>query len=236
MFPNLKKVFWSDVSVTEADHGFGISLDQRALKTPEKHAFAVPARGLAEAVAAEWRAQKGDIDPAAMPFTGLSNAAIDKMPGQMGAVIDILAAYGETDLLCHRATGPASLIETQSAAWDPFLGWIKDRHGMAFTVTAGVMPVAQPDESLAALRDWVAQHDNFAMMALHDLVMISGSIIVAFAVTHKHVGAAEAWPVTRIDEDWQAAQWGADAEAEKAAAIKRADFLRAAEFYDFVTA
>lgn len=234
MFASLKKVFWTDVTVAQVDGGFQIRLDQRPLKTPEKSPLILPERGLADAVAAEWRAQTGEIDPTGMPFTRLANAAIDKMPEQTPAVIDILAAYGETDLVCHRATGPDALVAQQAAAWDPVMAWAAKEHDLRLIVTAGVIPVDQPRATLDRIAAFVGAHRSFSLMALHDLVMISGSFILAFAVAKRHLDAADVWPLSRIDEDWQAAQWGIDADAAAAAAAKREDFLRAAELYHFV--
>jgi chaperone required for assembly of F1-ATPase len=37
--------------------------------------------------------------------------------------------------------------------------------------------------------------------------------------------------LSRIDERWQAEQWGEDEEAAETAACKRADFLQADRFY-----
>jgi len=49
-------------------------------------------------------------------------------------------------------------------------------------------------------------------------------------VAEGRLSAADAWAASRIDEEWQAEQWGADAEAEAAAAVKLADFEAAARF------
>ena len=51
--------------------------------------------------------------------------------------------------------------------------------------------------------------------------------MLALAVSRGALPAAEAWPISRVDETWQAEQWGKDAEAEAAAAMRRREFLRA---------
>ena len=52
--------------------------------------------------------------------------------------------------------------------------------------------------------------------------------MLGLAVARGALDAAAAWELSRIDETWQAEHWGLDAEAEAAAARRRADFLRAA--------
>jgi chaperone required for assembly of F1-ATPase len=75
----------------------------------------------------------------------------------------------------------------------------------------------------------VAALDPFPLTALHELVTLSGSLVLGLAVTRGALPPPQAWALSRIDEDWQAEQWGRDPEAEAAAAARRADFLRAAE-------
>jgi chaperone required for assembly of F1-ATPase len=50
-------------------------------------------------------------------------------------------------------------------------------------------------------------------------------------VAQGHLAAEEAWALSRIDEEWQIAEWGDDAEAAATAALKNADFLGAARFF-----
>ena len=66
----LPKRFYKSVTVTEK---LGIALDGRNVKTPLKAPLILPNRPLADAVAAEWEAQKEFINPFAMPLTKLAN-------------------------------------------------------------------------------------------------------------------------------------------------------------------
>jgi chaperone required for assembly of F1-ATPase len=91
------------------------------------------------------------------------------------------------------------------------------------------MPHAQPGQSLAALAAAVAAHDTFELVGLHELVTLSGSLVLGIAISRGLLDGATAWDLSRLDELWQAEHWGLDAEAEAAAARKAADFLRAEE-------
>lgn len=225
------KRFWKQATVEPTDSGFTVRLDGRPVKTPAKTLLVVPTRALAEAVAAEWEAQQGTVRPETMPFTRSANSALDKVTPQFDAVVDMLAAYGGTDLLCYRATGPEALVARQAAAWDPLLDWSAATLGAPLRAVAGVMHIAQDPASLAALHGPVAAMTPFQLAAFHDLVAISGSLVLALAVTHGRLSTPEAWRLSRIDEDWQIEQWGDDEEAAELSAVREADFHQAGRFY-----
>lgn len=223
--------FWTRASAVPVDGGFGIQLDARPVRTPLKAPLVVPTLALAEAIAAEWQAQVAKVDPETMPFTRTANSAIDKVAPQFAAVAEMLAAYGESDLLCYRADGPADLVARQAEAWDPLLVWAKDTLAAPLLTAVGVMHIPQPPGSLATLRRAVDLLSPFQLAAFHDLVAISGSLVLALAVTRGRLTAEAAWPLSRIDEDWQAGLWGEDEEAVDVAARKQAAFLQADRFY-----
>ena len=90
---------------------------------------------------------------------------------------------------------------------------------MTLSIGVGVVPVPQPAESLGILQRELDYVDDFGLAAAHDLISLSGSLILAFAVMRGHLDAARAWDVSRVDEDWQISQWGADEDATAAAAV-----------------
>ncbi|WP_333817846.1 ATP12 family chaperone protein [Tabrizicola sp.] len=223
--------FWTSATAVPVEGGFTVHLDARPVRTPLKAPLVLPTQALAEAVAAEWQAQEGRIDPETMPFTRTANSAIDKVAPQQDAVVAMLAAYGATDLLCYRAEGPADLVARQAEAWDPLLDWAAQALGAPLLVTTGVMHIDQPPESLGMLYRRVSLFDPFQLSAFHDLVAISGSLVLGLAVTAGRLGAEAAWTLSRIDEDWQISLWGEDEEAAEIAARKQAAFLQADRFF-----
>lgn len=225
-----RKVFWQEVSVRKGDDGFAVLLDGRPLHTPARALLALPSAALAELVAAEWRAQAGSIRPETMPATRSANAAIDKVQARKDEVAALVAAYGGTDLLCYRASAPAALQLRQAEAWDPLLEWASGRYGLRWRVVEGVMPTPQPPETLAALRVRVGAFSTFELTAFHDLVAMSGSIVIGLAAADEARRLDSLWTASRIDEDWQAQQWGSDEEAALAAELKRQAFEDAARF------
>lgn len=225
--------FWKTAAAAlHAEGGYAIMLDGRPVRTPAKALLRLPTAGLAEAVAAEWAAQGDTLDPATMPFTRAANSAIDTVAPHHQAVVDTVAAYGGTDLLCYRAQHPAELVARQATGWDPLLDWAEARFGARLAVTSGVMAVAQPSEALARLRARLAAADPFALAALHDLVSLSGSLVLGLAAAEGYLPPEAIWSLSRIDEDFQAEQWGTDEEAAEAAAYRRGEFLQAFRLHD----
>ena len=93
------------------------------------------------------------------------------------------------------------------------------------------MWISQPPDSIAAFATILGQIDPFPMTALHDLVTLTGSLVLGLAVSERHISAKEAWRLSRIDEDWQIEQWGPDEEAAELAATKEAQLLHAQAFW-----
>ncbi len=236
------KRFWSEVTVVAVEagevgaDGFAIRLDRRPLRTPAKAPCLLPTRALAEAVAAEWAAVQGRVDPAAMPLTRAANSAIDRVTPEREAVAVMIAAYGEADLICYRASDPHALARRQAEAWDPLVAWVARALGADLVLAEGVVHVAQSPECLTRLAAAVRAHGPWELTALYDLVSISGSLVIGLAVSHGHLDAAAAWPLARIDEDWNFEEWGEDAEAAAVAARRRADFLNASRLLELVRA
>ncbi|WP_299680463.1 ATP12 family protein [uncultured Roseobacter sp.] len=226
------KRFWTAAEVTEGAEGFGIALDGRPVKTPAKRALQAPTRALAEAIAAEWAAQGDVVDPLSMPFTRTANAAIDKVAVQQAEVAEMLAAYGDSDLLCYRAEQPAELVERQAAAWDPLLDWAAETLGARLHPRVGVMHAPQDPDALARLSAEVKALPVFQLTAFHDLVSLSGSLILGFAAAQDLKTIKALWDISRLDEIWQAEQWGQDEEAEAAAAVKFTAFQHAKAVFD----
>ncbi len=225
------KRFWKEAAVDECKGGYSIRLDLRLVKTPAKRELVLPTRSMAEVIAAEWDAQEGEINPHLMPATRTANAAIDKVSIQHAEVAEMLAAYGDSDLLCYRAQSPEELVARQAEVWDPLLDWGAATLGPRLEPRTGVIHAPQDAEALMQLRHQTHALNAFELAAFHDLVSLSGSLILGFAAAYQARPTEEIWDISRLDEIWQAEQWGKDDEAEALAAIKKESFLHAARMF-----
>jgi chaperone required for assembly of F1-ATPase len=230
------KRFWKTVAVAREDGGWGIRLDERPLRTPAREALKVPNEALAEAIAGEWSAIAEDVDPRAMPLTGIANAAIDRVAPDKETFAAGLARYAEADLACYRAEGPRALVERQAASWDALLAWARRRYDADFATTSALLHVAQPPATVERLGHAVAALDAFQLAGLSPLVTIGGSLIAALAALEKAITPEQAWEAVSIDERWQLEQWGEDSEAKVAMDNRRRDFLAAARFLELLDA
>jgi chaperone required for assembly of F1-ATPase len=228
------KRFWKEAEAVAEGDGWAIHLDGKPLRTPARHPLRVPAEPLAKEIAEEWRSAAETVDPRQMPLTGLANAAIDRVAPDPAAFASGLAKYGESDLTCYRAEAPRELAAWQAERWDPLLAWARRRFDVDFRITPGIVHVGQPDATVRQLGHAVASLDSFRLAGLSPLVTIGGSLVAALAVAEGAVPAEDAWRSVSVDEEWQAEQWGADAEAEAALDARRRDFLAAARFLELL--
>jgi chaperone required for assembly of F1-ATPase len=222
--------FYKDAALRPVASAYEILLDGRPVKTPAKNALLAPTEALGLGIVEEWSAQGEKIDPRTMPLTGLANAAIDRVDPDRQAFAAALAAYGETDLLCYRAEGPTSLVTRQQEQWDALLAWARRRFDVDFEIVSGIIHRAQPARTLEQLAKATAARDAFQLAALSPLVTISGSLVIALALTEGAVDLDTAWAAASLDETWQAEQWGEDAEAAVVLENRRREFAAAYRF------
>jgi chaperone required for assembly of F1-ATPase len=234
------KRFWDHaVAVPRPEGGHAVLLDGRPLRLPGGQPLATRSAPLAEAIAGEWQQaggrKGGEMTMAAVPLTRLLGTAQDRVAGAPAALVDGLARYGGTDLLCYRAEDPA-LAALQAEAWQPLLDWAAEAHGAPLIVTSGLMPVAQPAASLAALRAAVAAHPAEELAALGLAVPGLGSLVLGLALSAGRLDAAAAHDLAVLDETFQERRWGADAEAAERRAGTAAELALAERFLALVRA
>ena len=208
--------------------GFRVVLDGRPIKTPAKADMVLPSLTLAEALAAEWQAQGAEVEVRSLALTGLVWTAIDRVGPGRARVVEEVAAYAAHDLVCYRAEAPAELAARQQAVWQPLLDWAALSFDARLAVTAGVVPIAQPPEALAALRAVVAAKSDLELTALNAAVTAAGSLVIGLALGAGRIDAAAAFEAAQLDESYQIERWGEDPEAARRRAAIHAD-LEAAE-------
>jgi chaperone required for assembly of F1-ATPase len=225
------KRFWKEVSIVESEGGYGILIDGRPTRTPNKHPHRLPSLALAEALAAEWRGVGDYLDPNDMPLTRILNTALEGVAPRLNETADDIAQYAGSDLLCYRAISPVRLVEKQNALWDPVLDWALEKHRWRFNLAAGVMHVPQPQETLVDIQDHIRKiADPLRLAALHVATTLTGSAVLALALAEKAFRAEAIWTAAHVDEDVQMAIWGQDEEALARRARRLTEFNAAALF------
>ena len=217
------KRFYKDVAVASDDDAWRVTLDGKALRTPNGNPLSLPTEALAQVIADEWCAQQERIDLQSMFNTRLAHMAIDRA-ARVGAELAAEAVrYAETDLVCHLAEGPAVLRDRQQASWGPLRNWAADEMGVRLKAVEGIIPQKQPEESLEAMRRHVAMLDAFRLAGLVHGVALLGSAVLGLAVERGRLSVAEAFELSRLDEQFQIERWGEDYEAVRRTERNRAE-------------
>lgn len=226
----LPKRFYKEAGIGEAGGAFAVLLDGKSAKTPARNALALPNAALASAVAAEWNAIEGDIDPALLPLTRLANLAIDAVAQAPQPVVDEILQYAGTDLIFYRAAEPEGLVALQNERWTPVLDWAAATLNARFSLAEGIVHVRQPDDSLAAVREAAEKlQQPFALAAAASATNIGGSALIALALANGALSGDEAWNAAHVDEQWSISQWGEDDEAQRRLAARHLEFTAAAK-------
>jgi chaperone required for assembly of F1-ATPase len=230
------KRFYKDTAVDAGDGGFRVLLDGKPMRTPAKAVLVAPTRALADAIAAEWREvpEKAELNVSHLRLTRLAATGLDRVATQRERVIDDTAKYAGSDLLCYRATQPASLVKRQHDTWQPLLDWAAERYQAPLVVVEGTTFVAQPPDAVARLREAVAAHGDLALAALYNLTHISGSLVIALAVAEGHLPADRAFAAAQLDELYQIERWGEDPTASLRHDNIRQDIEAGARFLAFL--
>ena len=225
--PRLRRRFYELATVENDTDEFRVTLDGRAVRTPAGRPLVAPTCTLAEALAAEWAAQRDVIDPAKMPLTRLANTILDGVTHSCPQVVAEVEKYLACDLVFYRAERPQGLVERQAAAWDLVLAWANTSLGARFEPVQGMMHVAQSAEALAATRDAIPR-DPWRLGALHAITTLTGSALIALAFVGGAMSLEQAWSAAHVDEDWNMEQWGRDELALEQRAYRFAEMQAAA--------
>lgn len=225
------KRFWDIATIAPDPAGHAILLDGRPMRLPGGAVLRVGPARLAAAIAAEWQqaggAKGGEMSFADTPLTRIAGTAQERIAPDPTPTILALARYGETDLLCHRAEAPETLVRRQHEGWQPWLDWAARQLDAPLRVGVGIVALDQPPDSLAALRRAVAALDPLGLAALGVAVPALGSLVLGLALAAGALEAATAHRLGALDALYQAEIWGEDAEAVASRAAVQADIALA---------
>jgi chaperone required for assembly of F1-ATPase len=208
---------------TDAAGGYEVLLDGRALKTPQKNPLHPSTQELANALAAEWDAQKETINADAMPITRIHAIAIDRVPFDRPLMQEDILRYLETDLLCYRASAASALHAHQAEMYDPVIKQFNLHYGVILQVTDTLMPVAQPAAAFDAVAKDLNAMDAFSFAAIALITPLLGSLVLAISVWQQTISGEQAFALARLDETHAAKRYGADPTLEASLLAKAHD-------------
>jgi chaperone required for assembly of F1-ATPase len=221
---------YETVVVGRAEGGYGVTLDDKPLRTPAKAPVILPTRSLAEAIAQEWRRQGAEIKLETLPLTRLASTAIDLVTPRRAEVMAEVSRFAGTDLVCYRAGHPPELAARQHEAWQPLIDWASLRYDAPLEVTAGIVPITQAPRTLRAFGAAVAAYSPLELAALHLATASCGSLVVALALIEGRLDAEGAFAASQLDETFEIEQWGEDAEQMRRREALKDDMVLAERF------
>jgi chaperone required for assembly of F1-ATPase len=211
---DVRHKFFRVAAAMARDGGFGVALDGRGLRTPGGAPFVVPCELLADACAREWDAQQTVIQPHTMPLTRLVNVALDHADANRAELVSHVRSYAATDLVAHRADGPAPLTARQAKHWDPLIAWAESAIGARLPL-AGLIAAEPEEASLARIAAEADALDRFALTGLAHAAGLAGSAVIAFALQRQRLDGREAFEAACLDDLYSLETWGEDEAARE---------------------
>jgi chaperone required for assembly of F1-ATPase len=224
------KRFYKSVAIANFANGWRILLDSKPIRTPAKSFLVVPTVALAQALAGEWDAQIGTVNPHAMPLNRTANTILDRIAGNRGTVVAEIAKYGETDVICYFADAPDDLVARQQAQWAPLHVWARETLKAGLKTSVGIMHQPQDADAIQQMQAAVTACTDWQLAPLHTIVSISGSVVIGLALLAGRLTVEQAWTAGQVDELFQLEFWGEDHFAAKNRADRLADLASAARF------
>ncbi|CUA72463.1 ATP synthase mitochondrial F1 complex assembly factor 2 [Rhizoctonia solani] len=206
------KRFWKKVDVAENNGLLTVTLDKRALRTPEGAKLEIPNshRLLASLIAIEWENQEKLIKPHALPMTSIASRAIDGLRDE-GARFDLVAGlikYFDTDTICFHESHPPALVQLQEEHWNPLLKWAESKYKIKIKIFDSLLGNTQPEETKKVLVNEVNKLGQWEMAAFERAVLTAKSFVIALALVKGRINVEQAAQAAHVEVVSQTQRWG----------------------------
>ncbi|CEL52188.1 Protein atp12, mitochondrial OS=Schizosaccharomyces pombe (strain 972 / ATCC 24843) GN=atp12 PE=3 SV=2 [Rhizoctonia solani AG-1 IB] len=206
------KRFWKKVDIAENSGLLTVTLDKRALRTPEGAKLEIPSshRLLASLIAIEWENQEKLIKPHALPMTSIASRAIDGLQDE-GAQSDLVAGlikYFDTDTVCFHESHPPALVQLQEQHWIPLLKWAESTYKIKINIFDSLLGNSQPKEAKEALMKEVNKLGQWEVAAFERAVLTTKSFIIALALVKGRINVEQAAQAAHVEVVSQTERWG----------------------------
>jgi chaperone required for assembly of F1-ATPase len=226
------KRFYKMVSISPRGNGggFGVHLDGRPIKTPQKQELHTPHEAIATLIMSEWADQKEEIIPETMPVTQLLTTALDIVPKGRPDMTDQIMRYLDTDLVCYPAPEPEQIVTLQNERWNPVRACFEKDFAVILHTTTGLSALSQDKAAHQKLRGEIEAMDDLHFTLFQSLVPLAGSMILAWCFYRTHIDVEGFDKACFAEEDYKAELYQADKyghdpllEKTRAALVRDAD-------------
>lgn len=194
----MKRFYKIVTSAPAPDGGFVIHLDGKPVRIPSGGHLTAPTQKLADAIAAEWIAQKETIDPEAMPLTQITTTATGGM--DRATIEKNVLAYLNTDLICYRAESPEEMAARQAKAWDQWIGWFERQSGTRLATTTGLAALTQKQEAHNYAVSRIRAMNDLEFTAMQIATATSGSLVLALAFMAGDASTDDVFAAAQVEE------------------------------------
>ncbi|BES88484.1 ATP synthase mitochondrial F1 complex assembly factor [Nesidiocoris tenuis] len=228
-YPAPPKRFYKKTGIIYSDGTYEVTLDHRKLKTPKGNVMKLDKEMLALAVAAEWDAQKGEIQQSTMHITSLCNTALEN-PNNITKpeAVQTLLNYLENDAILF-FSHEEEMHALQQKEWDPVIKWFCERFKVSIQPTRDLGGVEIPVTTKEIIRKHLLSYDLASMHGFLLAVECLKSLILTICCIDHKLNVTQAVLLSRLEEEYQTGHWGrvewahdiaqADLQARVAAAV-----------------
>jgi ATP synthase F1 complex assembly factor 2 len=202
------KRFYDKVAIRALAAGeFTVTLDGKDILTPAKRVLACKSEALAIGIALEWEKQQQHLRPDTMPLMKLATTSIDQVPTIRKTMVDSMLRCLESDLACFRSAEEPALASKEEETYGPMLNWAASELGLHLTVSDTFI-LEHPPAARPRAEQLLREADDWQIAALDQISSSSKSVVIALAVAHNQIDAAEAAAAARVAEIHQIQEWG----------------------------
>jgi len=147
------------------------------------------------------------------PIFQLACQALDFVaPDREKAAVQIIEFYN-TDVLCFRNTRPLELSTIEDAQWNPILEWFHKTFQCDVAVSTSFKPPSHASQTIDRLKAVLLQKSSLELAAINACCQITGSCILALALTYRWLPPLQIMELCLLEERYQNIRWGTDEDA-----------------------
>ena len=194
---------YHEVRVAKAKKGnYTVNLDGQELQSTNSVVM-FPNESLACEVAKELGKLKDNLSFSDLPITRRTLAAYDRVTPNRNRIDDIVLNIALTDVICYRAMNQPDLNVIEKEKWDPLIKWIDQEFALKFSVAIGVIPIAQPTNTVSKLKNIIQKYKDLEITAISELAVNTCSLIVTLAMIKRKISVSEALSLVSLEENHQ---------------------------------
>jgi ATP synthase F1 complex assembly factor 2 len=210
-----------DIRQTPDKQHWLVTLDERVLKTPNRHPFIIPSKILASLVAHEWDCQIKTLETSTMPLTMLCATAIEITKTKRIPIITEMLRFLVTDLVCFPIVvsdqengnfnnldeDSRRLFERQQKAWEIPLQHFKKRYGELDQQGILATP-SHPIDTINNVKTRLSEMNEWELTSIQHLAQGCKSLVIPLALIDHAITCQQTIDAARVEEDHQIEQWG----------------------------